>query len=203
MTTQTPMPTLLNYPRIMILNIFIDPQATSNADDLKAEYQQRARTHNANVRTTTDHIDAGFDLLVPTTSTQLDSTTLLKLNHTIKCSAYYCPILNPPQYDPTTNKPNFFGTEYPTGYYMYPRSSIIKTPFRLANSVGIIDSGYRGHLISALDCKQPNSSVIQYERLVQICAPDLCPILVNIVDTVEELGTPTARGEGGFGSTGK
>ena len=43
-------------------------------------------------------------------------------------------------------EPQFTG-----GYYMYPRSSISKTPLRLANSVGIIDNGYRGHLIAAVD----------------------------------------------------
>ena len=35
------------------------------------------------------------------------------------------------------------------GYYLYPRSSISKTPLILANSVGIIDSGYRGNIKAA------------------------------------------------------
>ena len=34
---------------------------------------------------------------------------------------------------------------------MYPRSSLSKTMLRLANSVGIIDAGYRGHLIGMFD----------------------------------------------------
>jgi dUTPase len=38
---------------------------------------------------------------------------------------------------------------------------------------------------------------------VQICAPGLVPILVQIVDSMEELGGETARGGGGFGSTGR
>ena len=29
-------------------------------------------------------------------------------------------------------------------YYLFPRSSISKTPLRLANSIGLIDGGYRG-----------------------------------------------------------
>ena len=36
-------------------------------------------------------------------------------------------------------------------FYVYPRSSISKTPLRMANSVGIIDSGYRGNLKFAVD----------------------------------------------------
>ena len=89
----------------------------------------------------------------------------------------------------------------PTGYYAYPRSSVSKTPLRLANSVGIIDSGYRGNLMGAFDCHLPagekytaNSGV----RLVQICAPDLMPFLVKVVDKLDD----TTRGAGGFGSTG-
>ena len=42
----------------------------------------------------------------------------------------------------------------------------------------------------------------KYERYLQICAPGLVPIIVEIVGTKEELGEDTARGAGGFGSTG-
>ena len=38
---------------------------------------------------------------------------------------------------------------------MYPRSSIYKTPLRLANNTGIIDSGYRGNLMGAFDNISP------------------------------------------------
>ena len=33
-------------------------------------------------------------------------------------------------------------------YYLYPRSSISKTPLRMSNSTGIIDAGYRGEIIA-------------------------------------------------------
>jgi dUTP pyrophosphatase len=99
----------------------------------------------------------------------------------------------------------------PVSYWLVPRSSIAKTPLMLANSVGLIDAGYRGDIIAALRYF-PNTSyysdgVIRYlrydlkkhTRLVQICAPDLKPIRVELVDTLDE----TARGGGGFGSTGE
>jgi dUTP pyrophosphatase len=87
------------------------------------------------------------------------------------------------------------------GYYMYARSSISKTPLMLANHVGIIDSGYRGVLMAAFR----NLDLLQYNiqsntRLVQITNPSLSPIFVELVDE-SELST-TARGSGGFGSTG-
>ena len=45
--------------------------------------------------------------------------------------------------------------------------------------------------------------VEEYDRLLQICAPGLAPIVVEIVDTIDELGNQTERGVGGFGSTGR
>lgn len=87
------------------------------------------------------------------------------------------------------------------GYYVYPRSSIYKTPMRLANCTGIIDAGYRGELMAVFD----NISDIHYElkaytRLLQACSPDLAPFKVEIV---KEDFSKTIRGTGGLGSTGE
>jgi dUTP pyrophosphatase len=92
---------------------------------------------------------------------------------------------------------------FPVSYYSYPRSSISKTPLMLANSAGIIDSGYRGQLIGAfrnIASSQPYT-IEKYSRLLQICAPDLRPIYVELV--TENFFEQTERGSGGFGSTGK
>ncbi len=89
--------------------------------------------------------------------------------------------------------------EKPTAYYIYPRSSICKTPLRLANSVGIIDSGYRGELILALDnIKDKSYTIKRGQRLAQICGPHLESIEFELVAHLSE----TDRGSGGFGSTG-
>lgn len=116
----------------------------------------------------------------------------------------------------TTITPIVCATDLPSnGFYLYPRSSISKTRMRLANSVGIIDAGYRGDLIAAVDTiglfgssdiwhvwKETLSPIKKYDRYFQICAPDLSPFLVHIVETEEDLSPPTTRGHGGFGSTG-
>jgi dUTP pyrophosphatase len=117
----------------------------------------------------------------------------------------------------TTTTPQSLATDLPAacGFYLYPRSSISKTRMRLANSVGIIDAGYRGDLIAAVDTiglfgstdiwhvwKETLSPIKKYDRYFQVCAPDLSPFLVHIVDTEQDLSPPTARGQGGFGSTG-
>jgi len=44
---------------------------------------------------------------------------------------------------------------------------------------------------------------MKYDRYLQICAPGLVPIIVEIVDSVSDLGGETERGAGGFGSTGR
>jgi dUTP pyrophosphatase len=43
-----------------------------------------------------------------------------------------------------------------SSYYLYPRSSISSTPLIMANSVGIIDSGYRGNLMGVFDVIDDN-----------------------------------------------
>ena len=84
-------------------------------------------------------------------------------------------------------------------YYLYPRSSISKTPLRMSNSVGIIDAGYRGELIVCMDNLSDKSYVIEKgTRLFQICSGDLRSFSFKMVDELNE----TDRGEGGIGSTG-
>ena len=87
-------------------------------------------------------------------------------------------------------------------YYLYPRSSISKTTLRLANSVGIIDSGYRGNIVGVFDVLYNESTVTnQNDRLLQICSGDLQPFYVKIIDNIQSFET-TDRGTNGFGSTG-
>ena len=86
------------------------------------------------------------------------------------------------------------------GYYLYPRSSLSKTPLRLANSIGIIDSSYRGEIMAAVDnISDQDFEIKQGERLFQLCSSTLEPINYIITDKLSE----TDRGKGGFGSTGK
>jgi dUTP pyrophosphatase len=86
------------------------------------------------------------------------------------------------------------------GYYLYPRSSLGKTPLRMANSVGIIDNGYRGFIkVWIQNTSEHIYKLKKGERYVQVCHPSLMPMKVTLV---EEIDMETERGEGGFGSTG-
>ena len=88
----------------------------------------------------------------------------------------------------------------PKSYFIVPRSSIYKTPLRMANSIGVIDSGYRGELMVPVDNPTDDDYMITPgERLFQIILPNLEEFEVEIVDYLSD----SVRGEGGFGSTGK
>lgn len=76
----------------------------------------------------------------------------------------------------------------PCAFYIFPRSSISKTPLLLANHTGIIESGYRDWIKAAFrwfhikgENIVPEYIVEKNERLLQICHPTLCPILVEMV----------------------
>lgn len=91
--------------------------------------------------------------------------------------------------------------EIPEGYVglVFPRSSISKTSLILSNSVGVIDSGYRGSIMFKF--RYPEEGMIYEvgERVGQIIIVPYPQITFN---EVQELSS-TDRGEGGFGSTGK
>ena len=85
-------------------------------------------------------------------------------------------------------------------YYLFPRSSISKTPLRLANSIGLIDGGYRGELIGMVDnIYDKDFHIKRGERYFQLVAVDSSPIDFELVEELSE----SSRGEGGFGSTGR
>ena len=93
--------------------------------------------------------------------------------------------------------------EIPNGFVglVFPRSSIRKYELALSNSVGVIDSGYRGELQATFK-KTNGLDSLAYkvgDRIAQIMIIPYPPIEF---DEVAEL-SDTERGEGGFGSTGK
>lgn len=139
------------------------------------------------------HVDSGVDLFVPADQSirfdNAEENCIYKLDHKVSCALF---------------RKDSNGLITPSAYYMYPRSSISKTPWRLANSVGIIDSGYRGNLIAKFDpishFEGDTHDVEPYSRLCQVCTPDLIPVsYIKIVDYLDD----TTRGAGGFGSTGR
>ena len=91
--------------------------------------------------------------------------------------------------------------EIPQGHVLllFPRSSIGKnTWLRMTNSVGVIDSDYRGTIHALYACELGGYMIQAGDRIAQGI---IVPIPKVEFEEVEELST-TERGEGGFGSTG-
>jgi dUTP pyrophosphatase len=82
-----------------------------------------------------------------------------------------------------------------------PRSGLAsKRGLTLANAPGLIDAGYRGEVICAVVNLDPNDPVEiapgdRIAQLVIVAVPSVTPALVDELPA-------SARGEGGFGSTG-
>tara|TARA_B100000424_G_scaffold180756_1_gene139815 strand:- start:11 stop:802 length:792 start_codon:yes stop_codon:yes gene_type:complete len=196
-----------NYSKCYNLYIYLDENNFTSKEDyniIKNLYNERALEHNKNIDSYLDALkcynnpesninmeevcfNAGFDLLCPITH-EINNEEMVILDHYINC----CMKLD---------------YKY-VGYYLYSRSSTpIKTPLRLANNVGIIDSGYRGNIKAVFDnINNINNEIFNLnikDRYVQICTPNIeYPMKVYIVDNKNELGLNTSRGNNGFGSTG-
>jgi dUTP pyrophosphatase len=96
--------------------------------------------------------------------------------------------------------------EIPEGFVglVFPRSSIRKTRLQLSNSVGVIDSGYRGELQATFN---KITTTIENQKNDYKIGDRVCQIMIiphpDIqFEEADEL-SDTERGEGGFGSTGK
>jgi len=160
-----------------IMNI----QVLSEDPEVIGWYGTAVENHNRKI--SSSYPDSGFDLPCPT-EFLFQGTTKYNLEVKISMSQVVQP-----------NDDLSLLQTIPSAFYLYPRSSISNTPLRLSNSVGIIDSGYRGPIIACFD---GTHLVEKMQRLVQICTPTLEPMYVYLVGQLGE----TARNEGGFGSTG-
>ena len=93
--------------------------------------------------------------------------------------------------------------EIPEGYFggIFARSGLsAKEGLRPANCVGVVDSDYRGEIKVALHNDGEQARVITpAEKIAQLVVVPFLSVDFNEVSNLSD----TARGEGGFGSTGK
>ena len=92
--------------------------------------------------------------------------------------------------------------EIPEGYVglVFPRSSVYKVQLQLSNSVGVIDSGYRGEIMFKYRIVKPHIRRFGLgERIGQIIIMPYPEIeFVEVTDLSD-----SERGTGGYGSSGK
>lgn len=104
--------------------------------------------------------------------------------------------------------------EIPEGYVglVFPRSSICKKTLSLTNSVGVIDSSYRGEVTAKFKQANPFPISVKVDRSIlnnleykvgdRVAQMIILPYPQIEFKEVDEL-SETERGEGGYGSTGK
>lgn len=122
--------------------------------------------------------DAGYDLTATGITTQINECGQLML-------VYHTDI----------------AVEIPEGYtgFLFPRSSVYKKSLQLTNSVGVIDSGYRGEIMAVFKTTTDVIPAVykegeRFAQLVIIPTPDF-----DVVEATELADSD--RGEGGYGST--
>ena len=131
--------------------------------------------HDAIVPTKAYPTDSGWDLTLLTLEKTMDEGNVELYNTHIK--------VKPPQ-----------------GYYfeVVPRSSISKTGYMLANSVGTIDESYIGNIYIPLRKTRPDASLELPCKIAQLV---LRPLILCETHVRFEDFDATERGDGGFGST--
>ena len=152
-------------------------------DEVKQMYQNHSTYHTG---------DSGLDLFI------IEDEVIPAGQTKIVDLGICCQLRKLTDFSPTFQK--YMGEKY-FSYNMYSRSSISKTPLRLANGVGLCDAAYTGPLKAALhntDIKN-DFTIKKGERYVQLAYPNLDEVSFELVDELRD----TTRGEGGFGSTGK
>jgi deoxyuridine 5'-triphosphate nucleotidohydrolase len=147
-------------------------------------------TEDALTPSKTNFSDVGFDLSIIG-----EHSVISKKNCTLVTgSAYNIPI--------TKLYRTGIKLEIPVGYYVeiVPRSSLSKTGYMMANSIGIIDCSYKGELLVALAKINRNALDIQFPfRCCQLIMRK--QIFADMVEIQQTELTDSNRGEGGFGST--
>lgn len=90
--------------------------------------------------------------------------------------------------------------EIPEGYcgLLIPRSSVVKTSLILANSVGLIDSNYRGELKLVYETTRDGAIYLPGERVGQLLIIKTPKLNITQVTDLSD----SNRGDGGFGSSG-
>lgn len=139
------------------------------------EVRIKKLTENAKMPTKAHATDAGYDLYAASTSVDKNYNVVYGTGVAV---------------------------EIPTGYVglVFPRSSIASKDIMLSNSVGVIDSGYRGEVMAKF--KRVTGEFDSYQVGDRIAQLIIIPYPEVTFVEVDEL-SDSDRGVGGYGSTGK
>jgi dUTP pyrophosphatase len=100
-----------------------------------------------------------------------------------------------------------FSVEVPEGYvaYIYPRSSIRNKRLVMANSVGVVDSGYRGEIQCTFVKTYCENNGRKYENDIYQVGDRICQIIIEKLPNINFIPvqklSKSIRGKTGHGST--
>jgi len=149
---------------------------------MRPVYEEAALKYNSKAL---EERDSGFDLYCDSEYVVTNQSQFLKFGIMSACAT----------------KP--LGSIVNRAYWLMPRSSMSKTNMICANSMGLIDSGYRGNIMGAVRLVgSTDAEAVGFKtRLFQLVSGSLKPW--SNVYVVDALPKPDSeRGAGGFGSTG-
>lgn len=164
------MATFLNNQSVKqyaILKLYIED------DNWRSFYKNKVNEHNIKINETKYPI-SGFDLYIPRAQ-DVDGNESVTVDMKIRCSM--------------TSDVAYNGIFVPVGFYLHSHPSLSTTPMRFVNGSNIVNSGYRRSIISIFDNLSRETQLMEkHSPIVQICSPDLRPIIVEIVDSIHSLG---------------
>ena len=151
----------------------------------------------ADILVDANNINAGYDIyLTKDIILEPNKNTYIEINSGIQCEM----VAKSVNIIITDNIINTTIQDINTAYLLMPRSSISKYNIIMSNSIGLIDSTYRGEILARI--YNLNDKVIEFkngDRLFQLVAPNLAAFNVELVDTLNV----TERNDSNFGSTGR
>jgi dUTP pyrophosphatase len=94
-----------------------------------------------------------------------------------------------------------FASQIPKGHagLLMPRSGLgTKLGMKLSNTVGLIDSDYRGEWMATISISSGSHTFAAGDRILQCMIVPVLQVAIEVADSLDE----TERGTGGYGSTG-
>jgi len=159
---------LKKYNEITLVKLFVN--SLHEKLNLNNIYVDAAKNHNKKFIKHKHENIYDFELFAPKLLHTALCESPIKIDYEIICSATKI-------------------TNYNTSLsclFLVPSNNISSSKLRVVNPIQIIDPFSREHIKSTFDALE-NTEINKYEQNVKLCSPYLTPLIVRVVDTLEEL----------------
>ena len=159
---------LKKYNEITLVKLYVN--SLHDKLSLTNIYIDAAKNHNINIVNHKDVDIYDFELFSPKRIHTALCESPIKVDYEIICSA-----------TKITNH-----NSYPSCLFLVPSHNISNSKLRVVNPNQIIEPFSREHIKSTFDALE-NTEINKHERNVKLCSPCLTPLIVRVVDTLDEL----------------